>query len=349
MSDATQARTLTPDQVPLVSLATFLQGDAEARDEQVARMRRSLEEHDFFALVDHGLSKDMLEAGYRVAREFFALPDGQKSKLHKGRGFVGYIPFGVEQAIRGTRPDFKELWHSVAERAPTHSERRTQPEAYPPNPWPSRPVEFEAVLRGLHARFEAMVDGTLRMLACTAELPESWLADAAEGGPHLLRLIHYPPLPNHGNAELERAVEHTGAGIVGFTPPATSDGLAIYSRTRGWQRLSGFDDTIVVTVADMTERLTNRLVRSSLHRVENPEGPSRSESRYAIVYFVSARPTATLDCPPQALGAGNPRHFPAQNAWDFVTERMTDVWLNQASAPYRAYFKLKKRLKRLLR
>lgn len=349
MTASTQARRLTPDQLPLVSLEAFQTGSQGERDEQVSRMRRSLEEHDFFALVDHGLSQDALQAGYGATRSFFSLPEAEKRRFHKGRGFVGYIPFGVEQALRGSRPDFKELWHSVAERAAHHPERRARPEAYPVNPKPSQPADWSQVLSTLHARFDSMVDGTLRMLARTADLPEMWLADAAAGGPHLLRLIHYPPLPERSARELERAVEHTGAGILGFTPPATSEGLEVFSRARSWQRLSGFDDTVVVTVADMTERLTNRLIRSSLHRVANPEGRSRAESRYAIVYFVSARPSAMLDCPAQALGKDNPRQFPAQNAWDFVTDRMTDVWLNQASAPYRAYFKFKKRLKRLLR
>lgn len=348
MSASEKPRQLTADEMPLVSLAAFVQGDAADRAEQVDRMRRSLQDHDFFALVDHGLNRDCLEGGYRAARDFFALPESEKRALHKGRGFVGYIPFGVEQALRGSRPDYKELWHSVAERAPNHPERLARPEAYPTNPQPRAPREWPSVLRALHTGFEGMVDGTLRMLSLSAALPETWLAGAAMDGPHLLRLIHYPPLPKDGSDGLERAVEHTGAGILGFTPAATSEGLEIYSRSRSWQRLCGFENAVVVTVADMTERLTNRKISSSLHRVANPDGPSSAESRYAIVYFVSARPSALLDCPPEALDKENPRLFPAQNAWDFVTERMTDVWLNQASPPYRAYFRLKQRLKRLL-
>lgn len=343
--DAVTTEDLRPEDMARVDLAAFRSGDAAGREACLRAARSDLEQRGFLAVVGHGVEAEALRRGHDVARAFFSLPERTKRRYSKGRGAVGYIPHGVEQALRAKRPDLKELWHHAHEPSADHPARRAFPDAYPVNRDVSEIAGMREALVELDALFASCADDVLRLFAAVLGLPEERFAALADGGPHMLRLVRYPPLPAKVPRGVERAVEHTGAGLFGLLPPATGPGLSVRSPGGRWQRLVGFGpEHVVVTIADQLERLSNGRLPGSLHRVENPVGEARERERFAIVYFAGALPDTILWPPPELLAGAPPPAFEKMTADEFVARRMDEVWLNQASLPYRLLSALRLRV-----
>jgi len=335
-------RIVSQGDVPRLDLDAYRSGNSRARRAVVATAKRSLERFNFLAVDDDGLNAATRARIDEASRALFALPAEQKRACAAGPR--GHMPYGIERALRGRRPDLKELWH-LGRSAPADTPRALRSFYEPDNPWPPGFDPHRAVLEAAFRRFERCADTIAQILAETLELPAGTFADLARGGAHTLRLIRYPALSGPIDAGQARAVEHTGAGLFGVLPPATAPGLEVCTRDGQWQALRGFDEAMVVTVADMMERLTDLAIPGSLHRVATPDEAKRAD-RYAVVFFANARPDVLL-APPAALVRGRPRLRPVR-ADAFLRERMTEVWLPGASPAFRAYWRVRQRIARRL-
>lgn len=330
---------LRPEQIPLIDLEAFAAGDRS----QVERADRSLREHNFVALENHGVDERLIAKGYDAGRRLFALPQSVKRRYSKGKGAIGFIPYGVEQALIGKHPDLKELWHHAHEPEDPAVVARF-PDAYPTNHSVAEVPQWGDTMRALDAAFARATDRLMRVLALAIGLPEGHFVALTHGAPHMLRIVYYPPLPGRLRPGEARAVAHTGAGVLGLLPPATDPGLEIQRRDGRWQSLVGFDRQIVITIADQMARLSGGRIVGSTHRVINPSGEAAGRPRYALVYFVSSMPDTVLVPPPGLEGAVAPEE--TITSWEFMTRRMQKVWINQASLPYRLLWRLRERLAR---
>lgn len=96
--------------IPVLDLQEFRSGD---RQTFVTQLGQALEAIGFFALINHGVEADLIQNAYRVATEFFALPETLKLRyqLPELNGQRGFTQFGREHAKDHPVPDLKEFWH----------------------------------------------------------------------------------------------------------------------------------------------------------------------------------------------------------------------------------------------
>lgn len=335
---------LRPTGMPILDVSVFRDGSEVQRRAQVERLRDSLTRFNFFAFRDGELSLDLAHEVDDLSRTLFALREAQKLAYQRPSK-AGYMRYGVEQALRGTRPDLKEMWHAGRDLAPSHALRARFPQSFFDNVWPTEVPALEAKAQALYGQLSRSAETLLELLAALIPIPARQLTDIVVDAPHSFRMIHYPPLPERVAKGEERAVAHTGAGLFGILPPASDEGLEVIDRKGVWQHLVGFDDCSVVTLADLIELLTGDRIPASLHRVVNPTGDGVRKSRYAMVFFVHARPDTPLSLPnlSQPFGVSE---LHGRTAVDFVRNRMTSVWLNEASVPYRLFWRAKQTLMR---
>ena len=73
----------------------------------------ALENHGFFSITNHGLSKDLINKCYESSKNFFDLDYAVKNSYSSvgSKGARGYTPKGIETAVGETIPDQKEFWH----------------------------------------------------------------------------------------------------------------------------------------------------------------------------------------------------------------------------------------------
>ena len=297
-------------------------GDREAF---VAELGACYREWGFAGIRGHGIATDLVDRAYDAFKRFFALPQDVKMKYHVpgSGGARGYTPFMVETAKDSLYPDLKEFWH-IGREIPDDSPYRA---VMPPNLWPEEVPEFRELGYGLYQALDALGSKVLSALALHIGLPEQFFADKTNYGNSILRPIHYPPIttPDIPNV---RAGAHEDINFITLLVGASAEGLEVLSRKGEWIPFTADEDTIVVNIGDMLQRLTNHVYPSTTHRVVNPPGEKARQPRYSVPFFLHPNPDFVIDVLPSCVSADNPSRYPEPiTAHGFLEERLREIKL----------------------
>ena len=124
-----------------------------------------------------------------------------------------------------------------------------------------------------------------------------------------------------------RAAAHGDINLITLLMGASADGLEILTKQNKWIPISSKDDELVINVGDMLERLTNKRLLSTVHRVVNPSIDKLGTSRYSIPFFMHPRPEMDLSCIESCCSQNNPKQFEDITAGRFLEERLRDIGL----------------------
>jgi isopenicillin N synthase-like dioxygenase len=267
--------------LPIVDLST---------SNVAAAVDRACREHGFFYVVGHDVDPELrrrLEAG---ARSFFARTDHEKSSIAMskgGRAWRGWFPVGGE--LTSGVPDRKEGIYFGAER-PAGDPRPL----HGPNLFPDDELR-EVVLAWLDS-----------MTALGHRLASAMgIDDAIVRDPTILfRIFHYPPHPSgggsgkHGGDGGWGVGEHTDYGLLTILLQDATAGLQVRGPD-GWIDAPPIEDSFVVNIGDMLERITGGAYRSTPHRVRN----ASDVGRLSFPFFFDPSWDAVVPVPEGALGA----------------------------------------------
>jgi isopenicillin N synthase-like dioxygenase len=308
--------------VDLADVVTSL----SARDAAGAAALAAFQDTGFVILTGHGVAPELIARAYRVAQALFELP--LADKLACAGGLRGYTPFGREHAKDSAVADLKEFWQvgrTPPEPVPGAAADmgRTDP-LFPPNVWPSGVPQARETFAAL---FEALDGAGRRLLTALApqlELPAPFLADLTLGAPSLLRVLHYPPVPDGAAPGAVRAAAHEDINFITLMVGARGAGLEILLRDGRWVPVVAKPGTLIVNAGDMLARLTGGLIPATTHRVVNPDGPN--VSRHSMPFFLHPRNETDLTCLPSCLARGGVAQPPI-SAGDFLAERLRAIGL----------------------
>ena len=282
-----------------------------------------------FALVkDFGINSALIDHAWRLSEQFFALPEDEKRRYHDPAigGARGYTPFGVEIAKDAKLHDLKEFWH-IGRDLPEGSPLADL--SMPPNIWPVRPAEFQAVFSELYRQFDAAGATILARIATYLGLDEHWFDAGIDQGNSVMRLLHYPPLVGL-EGEAIRAGAHGDINLITLLLGAEEAGLELLTRQGTWISASPPPGALVVNVGDMLERLTNDLLPSTIHRVRNPDPARAAYSRYSMPFFLHLRSDFVIRTLPQCVTPEQPDRYPTSIlADDFLQQRLREIGLKK--------------------
>ncbi len=288
---------------------------------------RSFRDHGFAIVADHGIDPELLRQGWRLAKDFFALPEAAKRRYHieGGAGQRGYTPFGREIARQATAHDLKEFWHVGRE----IEDGEPLPEGMPANIWPTELPEFRPCFTRLFGEFERLGTRLLAAIAQDLGLSADWFGGPTCQGNSILRLLHYPPVGNGAAAApgAVRAGAHEDINLITLLLGAEEAGLQLLDRAGRWMDISPPEGALVVNIGDMLQRLTNHVLPSTTHRVINPPQERRGLSRYSMPFFLHLRPDFVIDALPQCVSKDNPRRDPPITADDYLKQRLYEIGL----------------------
>ncbi|MBV1918948.1 MAG: isopenicillin N synthase family oxygenase [Sphingomonadaceae bacterium] len=297
----------------------------ETPDHFAAQIADSFRRFGFAMVRNHGISPDMIERGWKLTAEFFALPDKDKmAYLTPGQGGArGYTPFGTEMAKGAKASDLKEFWHVGRDLEPLHPLE----DKMPANVWPERPPEFRDVFSRLFAEFDRVGGVLLERIAIDLGLRADWFNAATEDGNSVMRLAHYPPVAGHPGQAL-RAGPHEDINLITLLLGAEEAGLELLGTDGHWHGVNPPDGAMVVNIGDMLQRLTNHVLPSTTHRVNNPQGNRSGTSRYSMPFFVHLRSDFQIRTLPQCISAGVPDQYPEPITADgYLQERLKEIGL----------------------
>jgi len=307
-------------QLPVLSL--------EADQQVFARsIGDSLRRFGFALVTDHGIDAALIERGWDLTRQFFALPDAEKSRYYlEGLGGArGYTPFGIEIAKGAAKHDLKEFWHVGRDLPAGHPAGDTMP----PNVWPEGIPAFRETFTKLFAAFDLAGNRILSAIAIALGLPSDWFESVVFEGNSVMRLLHYPPLDNPEPGAL-RAGAHGDINLITLLLGAEEAGLELLDADGQWIAIDPPQGALVVNIGDMLERLTNDILPSTIHRVRNPDSGRAAHSRYSMPFFLHPRSDFVIATLPQCISPERPDRYPQSITADaFLQQRLREIGLKK--------------------
>ncbi|NJK56173.1 MAG: isopenicillin N synthase family oxygenase [Pleurocapsa sp. SU_5_0] len=315
------------NEIPTVDLHDFVSDNPAIKQNFVQTLGNAFENIGFVAVKNHGLSDAMSENLYHSVTQFFALPEATKLNYEiKGiAGQRGYTAKGKEHAKGRSIGDLKEFYHVGQELAEAELTRLN----YPQNIFPSEVPEFATATITAYRVLEAAGVQILRAIALYLKLEENYFDCQVQLGNSILRPIHYFPINNPQDipADAVRAAAHGDINLITLLMGASAEGLQILRQDGKWIPVTALPNQIVVNVGDMLARLTNKKLKSTIHRVVNPPEELWNTPRYSIPFFMHPVSEMNLSCLPHCIDDEHPKKFADLTAGEFLTQRLREIGL----------------------
>lgn len=306
-------------QVPSVNLTHYTHGSQAQQQQFVADLGNAFSTIGFVALSGHYLKEQLSENLYAAVKEFFALPEQIKLKyeIEGLAGQRGYTSFGKETAKGQKVADLKEFWHFGQYHDPDS--------IYPSNIEVIEVPEFNLYGELVYKALEQTALELLRALSEYLSLPKDYFDSFIIGGNSILRPIHYPPV-NENEQKAVRAAAHGDINLITLLMGAHGKGLQVQRLDGQWIDAIAAPDELMINVGDMLSRHTNNRLKSTIHRVINPER-SQNQSRYSIPFFMHPKMTMPLNVLEHCISEDTPKLFEDITAGAFLDERLRELGL----------------------
>jgi len=296
----------------------------EDKDAFATRIGRSFSDWGFAIISDHGIPPELIARADAMSRAFFALPEEVKRRYHiaGGGGARGYTPFGTESAKDSSIHDLKEFWHIGRALAEGHPFTPYMP----PNIWPSELAQFRGTFLEMFAAFDTAGARILEAIARFLNLPADFFVDTVRDGNSVMRLIHYPPVPEDSPAV--RAAAHEDINTSTLLIGAEEAGLELRDKQGNWRAVTPKAGELAAKNGDMLQRRTNNRLPSTTHRVVNPAPERRGFSRYSMPFFLHFRPDYLIETLPECIDDAHPNLYPQPiTAHDYLQQRLREIGL----------------------
>jgi isopenicillin N synthase-like dioxygenase len=255
------------DGVPVIDVEHLVSGDP-GRFAVARAIDAACREVGFFSVVGHGVDDAQAQRLESLARELFARPEDEKTRIamaHGGRAWRGWFPLGAE--LTAGVPDRKEGLYFGRELGRDDPRVMAGLPLHGPNLFPDQPAGLRVAVLAWMEAMEALAHRLMAGVALGLGLDETWFADHLTGDPTILfRIFRYPP--DSGNGEGWGVAEHTDYGLLTILLQDDHGGLEVRGRD-GWIPVPPQPGAFVCNIGDMLDRLTEGRYRSTAHRVRN--------------------------------------------------------------------------------
>ena len=296
----------------------------ENKDEFVNQMGKALEDIGFFALKGHGIDTELLSKCYNNSEAFFNLDYDIKSKYEKTEIHCqrGYTKFGKEHSKDNPAPDLKEFYQIGRSYDPNNIDSDVILE----NVWPDEIPEFENKLSSLYSKLENCSKKLLDACSIYLGMPTDWLSSMTLNGNTILRVIHYPPLPEERDPNSVRSAQHEDINLITLLCASTESGLEVMDHDGSWFKVETGPEFIIVDSGDMIQNLTNGMFKSTTHRVVNPN--NSNVRRFSMPMFVHPRNEIDLTPLPKFIEmTGGIQKFQSISAGEYLHQRLVEIGL----------------------
>ena len=259
-----------------------------------AKFAKSFRETGFAIIKDHNISSDEIDRMYGVWTDFFASDEGPNFAVKPGES-AGYFGYKSENAKGSVNKDLKEFFHAYQNKTlPNITEKETR--------------EFQEKLIKMGSTLLGWLDQESEGHVSLSEPLENMINGSDM---NLLRIIHYPPLPDNVEPGEVRAAAHEDINLITLLVTGTEPGLQAKDVNGNWHDVPCKPGYITVNSGDMLSMASKGYYPSTPHRVVNPP-KQENRSRYSMPLFVHPRPDVLLD----KLTAG-----------EFLDERLKEIGL----------------------
>jgi len=253
--------------------------DYEADDGDI-HFVASLRETGFGVLKNHPITEVTVNAIYDSWYGFFGNEDKQ-SYLFDAEKFDGFFPTTLAETAKGQSVrDLKEYYHYY--------------------PWGRCPEDLKPQLDNYYNDAVALASTLLSWVEkhTPTDVASGYtepLSNMIQGSDQsLLRVLHYPPMPDDADPGAIRASAHEDINLLTLLPAANEPGLQVKKRDGSWLDVPCDFGNLIINVGDMLQEASGGYFPSTTHRVINPEGSNVRNSRISLPLFLHPRPDVRL-------------------------------------------------------
>jgi isopenicillin N synthase-like dioxygenase len=308
-------------QTPYVATLDFAEysHDPEAFGQ---KMFDGMRETGFLVIRNHTIPQNAINAVETTSKAFFALPEAEKTSYAMPDSHFqrGYSPFGVESAKGVDAPDLKEFWHFGRDTIP----------GIPGTPPVEGLPEFDKAGQTLFDEMDKFGRTLMEALGQILEMRSDQIDAALVNGNSVLRLLHYPPMPE-GRGSSVRAAAHEDINLITLLLGAEEAGLQVKHRSGVWMEVDAPAGSLVINAGDMLQRLTAGIIPSTTHRVVNPTEERAPHSRYSMPFFLHPASDFPLKALPKCLEMGGTA-YETITARGYLDERLREIGLAKTEA-----------------
>lgn len=312
------------NKIPSVDLNDFLSDDLQKKSLFVNTIGSAFQEIGFCAVRGHFLDDQLVERLYDQIKLFFDLPTDIKKKYEHPEfsGQRGYVSFGKESAKGSKHGDLKEYWHFGQYVSKNESHKYN----YFPNIKVDELPEFNIVGEEVYKTLEKTAKYVLRALALYLKIDEKYFDNYIHNGNSILRPIHYPPIMEDPK-EAVRAAAHGDINLITLLMGAHGKGLQVQKTNGDWIDAVASKDELMINIGDMLSRHTNNVLKSTVHRVVNPDRELLKKSRYSIPFFMHPVSEMKLNVLESTICDEFPKAYDDITAGEFLEERLIELGL----------------------
>ena len=154
------------DNIPTIDLRYLANDDLEGFKEVAKQLNADFPKYGFAYLINHGISKDLMETIFKEAHRFHSLPLEEKMKIEHNDSYRGYMPnesshMKVTTEGKNKKPNIMDSFVMLFDADPNSYEYQHHLYAHGENQWPAHLQNFK---ENVCAYRDAMVDLSFKLI-----------------------------------------------------------------------------------------------------------------------------------------------------------------------------------------
>jgi isopenicillin N synthase-like dioxygenase len=271
--------------IPIVDVAPLFGSDPEGWRSVEHALQAAHSTIGFSVLVNHGVPAAVMRDLFAASASFHALPLEQKMSLRYGANLRGYLPLHTSTLVRSTLGSARKPNHSdsfvILDELHESLRERWSRSAMGGDPlWPREIAGFEASASRYREAMQRLGMATIRCFSGMLGLPVDGLDRHFERPNRVLRLLHYPPLPDR-EPDVFGSAPHTDYGCLTFVAQDDVGGLQVQSSDGKWCDVPAIADSLVLNTGQILSAWSGGRIKATPHRVINHS----ARERYSIAFF----------------------------------------------------------------
>ncbi|AED92857.1 unnamed protein product [Arabidopsis thaliana] len=241
--------------IPAIDLSLLLSPSDDGREE-LSKLHSALSTWGVVQVINHGITKALLDKIYKLTKEFCALPSEEKQKYAREIGSIqGY---GNDMILWDDQVlDWIDRLYIT-----TYPEDQRQLKF-----WPDVPVGFRETLHEYTMKQHLVFNQVFKAMAISLELEENCFLDmCGENATMDTRFNMYPPCPRPDKVIGVRPHADKSAFTL-LLPDKNVEGLQFLKDGKWYKAPVVASDTILINVGDQMEIMSNGIYKSPVHRV----------------------------------------------------------------------------------
>ncbi|KAJ0520123.1 putative oxoglutarate/iron-dependent dioxygenase, non-heme dioxygenase domain-containing protein [Helianthus annuus] len=271
--------------IPLIDLSA-------SQSQTLEEILHACQEFGFFQVINHGVSKDLIDDTMEVVKEFFNMPEEEKEiyytidPIKSCKLYTSGYNYANED-IHFWRDNLRHPCHPLDEWV---------------HLWPEKPTNYRDVVGKYSLEVRKLSLRVLELIREGLGLEPEDFGEELTGG-QLLSINHYPPCPD---PSLTLGLpKHADPNLITVLLQGNVTGLQVFKDGQ-WLGVEPLPHAFVVNIGHQLQIISNGKLRSAEHRAVT----NLREARTTIVSFISPCQDTIIEPAKSMIDTGVPRFQP---------------------------------------